>query len=364
MDRQIFQIGERLNEQVALQLAADLALAEPTTDLEVDFSNAQHFEPFGMLVASSAINRLRRRAQVMGRQLIVNAGNADPEGIAGHMGFWKSIGTNLGREVSTATRNDSYLPITRIGVDELYHESGGSDPLAAGVIEQWSDRLAAILAQPRSTPLLEALSYAMRELIRNVLEHAQAEALWLAGMSWPKRNYVQVAILDEGMGVRRSLATNPNFRFATDMEALRAALRPGVSRNLGRATASPALIERAAEERTDFRPRLMDNAGYGLYMISTLCREAGQFLIASGSASLAFVGSGEIESATGLHGTALRLVLSPTEVQSAWDGLFEGIASRGPAARRPLLSPSTLKRLGLDSLTGVRGADEKPKDSE
>ena len=44
MDCQLFQIGGRLNKQVVLQLAADLSLAESTSDLEIDFSQKQHFE--------------------------------------------------------------------------------------------------------------------------------------------------------------------------------------------------------------------------------------------------------------------------------------------------------------------------------
>lgn len=354
MSDQVLQIGERLNERVALQLAADLSLNDTTDDYCVDFSRTQHFEPFGMLLASSAINRFRNRLSLSSRQLNIRCGDSDEEGLAAHMGFWQSIGIPLGRAVNAQAHSDSYLPITRIGVDEIYRESGGLDPLASGIIEQRAAQLAIILARPRSESLVDALTYSIRELIRNVLEHARTPAIWLAGMSWPKRNYVQVAVLDEGVGIRKSLATNALFQYDTDALALRAALQPGVSRNLGQQPTRQKL-ETWEEQRQAQPLQFFANAGYGLFMISSLCREAGQFLIASGNSALAYVGSGEVSSATGHHGTALRLVIQPSEVKTAMDSIFSGNLARGPAGHRPMISPSTLKRLGLDSLTGEGG---------
>jgi hypothetical protein len=349
MAEHTIQLGERLNETTALQFAADLNLLEPAGEIVLDFSSVAHFEPFGMLLASSAVNRLRRRASAVGVPLTIPTRGIENEGIAGHMGFWQSMGVPIGRPVNAPRQKETYLPMTRIGVDEIYRESGGADPLGSGIIERRAAELSGILSPPKSDALREALTYSIRELMRNVIEHAMTPALWIAGMSWPRRNYVQVAVLDEGRGIRASLATNSQYRFENDISAIRAALQPGVSRNAGREMPREKL-ERLAEERHDLPPTLLQNAGYGLYMISTLCREAGQFLIASGSSSLAYVGSGEIEGATGHHGTAIRLVLQPTDVPQAWDRLFAGETARGPAGRRPMLSASTLRKLGLDKL--------------
>jgi len=347
-------VGERLNESTALQLAADLNLLEPQADIILDFSATTHYEPFAMLLVSSAVNRLRRRAGLTGQTVTVSPAGIDPEGIAGHMGFWQSMGFNVGRTVNSPAHKSTYLPLTRIEVADLYKESGGANPLASGVIEHRAQSLAAVLAEAHGPALLEALTYSLRELIRNVIEHAMTPTIWVAGMSWPKRNYVQIAVLDEGRGIRASLGTNKQYRVPTDIDALRAALSAGTSRNAG-CEPSREQLERWAAEGHNRPMAFFANAGYGLYMISTFCREAGQFLLASGNASLAYVGSGEIQTATAHHGTALRLVLYPTEAPAAWDRLFEGELPRGPAGKRPLLTASTLKRLGLDSLSGNSG---------
>lgn len=344
MPSQTIQCGTRINETWALQLAADLNLLTPDGDVTLDFGETRHFEPFGMLLVSSAINRLRSRMP-RGSELRIPTSHLDAEGIAAHMGFWQSMGLPLGRAVNAPASKDSYLPITRIGVDDLYRESGGANPLAAGVVENRARQLANILASPKSASLNESLTYAIRELIRNVLEHAMTPAIWVAGMSWPRRDYVQVAVLDEGRGIRKSLADNPQFRYPSDIDALRAALRPGVSRNLGREP-SPQEIQRFSEEGHGVPIEAVKNAGYGLHMISTLCREAGQFMIVSGTASIAFIGGAEVQSTAAHQGTALRLVLQPSEVPEAWEELFASL-ERG---KKPMLSPSTLRRLGFGTL--------------
>ena len=340
-------VGERLNETNALQMAADLALADPAEPIRVDFTQTQHYEPFAMLLVGSAINRARKRS---GQSVQVTTGTGAAENIAGHMGFWQRVGVPLGRAVNAGTSHDSYLPITAVNVGDLYKEAGYQDPIAAGIVERESARLASVLNRSRSPVLAEALTYMLRELIRNVIEHARTQTLWLAGMSWPKRDLVQVAVLDEGIGVRASLGQHAQFRYPTDADAIRAAMAPGVTRNLGREP-SRAAIERHAEGGHDRPITFFQNSGYGLYAISTLCREAGgQFMLASGSGAIACFPSADVPASTGHHGTAVRVVLPPSETGDAMDRLFEGTQLRGPAGRKPLLTASTLRQLGLDSL--------------
>jgi hypothetical protein len=340
-------IGNRLNERTALQLAADLAQVDPAggDDVLLDFRQTVHYEPFGMLFTGSAVRRLQHRASLVGGRVSVAPPSDAATGISGHMGFWQSVGVDVGRPVNSPAGRNSYLPITRIDVLDLYNAGGGTDPRGSGVVEAEAAKLARVLANPYSVTLLEALTYALRELIRNVLEHAMTQSLWLAGMSWPKRDFVQIAIVDEGRGVRQSLSDLAEFRYDTDMQAIREALKPGVTRNKGR-TRSRDEVERWADERHVLPLSVFDNSGYGLHMVSSFCREAGQFLLASGSSYLAFVSSAEVPGSTLHKGTALRLVVEPTKVGPAFDQLFETLGFQG-GGRRPMLSASTLRRLGI-----------------
>lgn len=345
-----FLISNRLNESAALQAAADLAQFEfdENHELKIDFSATTHFEPFGMLFLGSAIRRIQHRARSTNAIVRIIAPDLVDGGIAGHMGFWQSIGVALGRPVNSPAGKESYLPITRIDVAEMYRTAGG-DPRGMGLVESESARLARVLCNPFSEVLFEALTYSLRELIRNVLEHAMTPAIWIAGMSWPKRDYVQIAILDEGRGIRTSLADHPEFRFPTDAQALVESLKPGVTRNKGRQR-SREEIQRWEDNCHVLPLSVFENSGYGLYMISTFCREAGQFLVASGSAYQAFISSGHLSGSTLHRGTALRLVVEPTKVGPAFERLFESMEDKGGATSKKLLSASKLRRLGLDSL--------------
>jgi hypothetical protein len=305
-----------------------------------------------MLYLGSAVRRLQHRAELAGGRVTISQGDLADGGFAGHMGFWQSIGLPLGRLINAPPGSESYLPITRLDVAQMFQESGG-DPRGTGLVESEATRLARILSNPHSDVLCEALTYSLRELIRNVIEHGMSSSIWIAGQTWPKRDYVQVAILDEGRGIRASLADNPEFRFETDAQAIVESLKPGVTRNKGRVR-SQAEIERWEDARHVLPLSVFENTGYGLYMISTFCREAGQFLLASGSSYHAFIASAELSGSTLHKGTALRLVVEPTKVGPAFERLFEAIEQKGVAAK-PLLSASKLRKLGLDSLIGGDG---------
>ena len=356
MDTITYSFGRRLNEIHALQVVADFALFDVGKSVRLNFSQTRHFEPFGMLLVGSAIRRLQAVASKVGTNVTVETTGIEDDGIAAHLGFWRSIDVKIGREVNADAGKESYLPIRRIEVAELYKSSAGRDPLASGVIEECASGLAKILCRPRSKPLQEALTYSFRELIRNVVEHAMSPTIWVCGMSWPKRDFVQVAILDEGRGIRRSLADNEAFAFETDLKALEEAIRPDVSRNLGRQR-SDEYLANWEEQRHDRPHSYFENSGYGLFLVSSLCREAGQFHVASGSAYLGFLGSAQLPGTTFHHGTAIRLVLEPTKVEGALDRLFEGVAVKSPAAHRPLLTASKLRSLGLDTLFPGSGGE-------
>jgi hypothetical protein len=104
----------------------------------------------------------------------------------------------------------------------------------------------------RSRPT-SMLSYSLRELMRNVFEHSETDSLYYCAQYWPKSSKVEVAVADFGIGIRRALSRNPNFRFDSDKEAREYSLLPSVS----------GATHRERSSGTWF------NSGYGLYMTNT-----------------------------------------------------------------------------------------------
>ena len=82
---------------------------------------------------------------------------------------------------------------------------------------------------------------------------------------------VEIAILDEGIGIRASL--EKRFSVPSAGEALRMAVSPGVS------------CVRGANSDPD-----VENAGFGLFVLSKLGRDTGEFRLTTRGASLCLSG--------------------------------------------------------------------------
>jgi hypothetical protein len=155
--------------------------------------------------------------------------------------------------------------------------------------------------EQRKSDFFDVLSYSFREMIRNVFEHSGSDRVFYCAQYWPAKQKVEVCLLDQGIGIRQSLGTNPNFRYKTDKEAVEMCLWPGVS------------------GKTHLRPMSENwaNSGYGLYMTSRLSRHGGNFTMASGDACIML--SREMRKdnfTTSLQGTAVRMNLDVTEIGS------------------------------------------------
>lgn len=80
-------------------------------------------------------------------------------------------------------------------------------------------------------PARNAIWYALNEITQNVKDHADAPGGGVAVAEVARGGTeLVVAIADHGVGIRKSLARNPDYRaLASDLEALRTALLPGVT---------------------------------------------------------------------------------------------------------------------------------------
>jgi hypothetical protein len=151
------------------------------------------------------------------------------------------------------------------------------------------------------TELFNALSYSLREMIRNVFEHSECDRVLYCAQYWPMASKVEVSMLDRGIGIRQSLGTNPNYRYRTDKQALEMSLLPSVSGKTHLPTTSDT----------------WGNSGYGLYMTSRLCRHGGNFVIASGDAAIGLSQTlSKKNYNTSLRGTAIRMNIDTLQIGS------------------------------------------------
>lgn len=215
------------------------------------------------------------------------------------MAFFRAFGLEHGREIGCADGDDRSIPYTIRSVREIVSKVTANLRLPQAIIELEAERLARILAQQKYGNLVDALSYAIREMIRNVYEHSESEDIEYCAQYWPEYNQVEIAIADTGIGLRRSLALNPRLRTDSDSGAIQQALMPAIS---GKG---------CGEGRRDIHDPWR-NAGFGLYMISRICRSGGELLVCSGDHAIRLSDGGKEHISLGhqCEGTVIRMVLN------------------------------------------------------
>lgn len=251
-----------------IALERQLRTAPLDDDYRFDFGTLQFTSPFGLVLASTLLRRWRSNRP----QAQCVAEGANPYGYAAHMGFFKAFGVNAGNAPGEAIGSSTYVPLTEISTQSLYAAAGNHYEEVQSAIERKAAELSEVLTQTEAGALRDTLTYSIREVLRNSVEHSRSSKLWFAAQYWPTRGLVDVAIADEGVGIRKTLSRNPHLSIESDGHALSLALLPGIS---GRA------FEGAPRQRGDWA-----NSGFGLFMTSRLCARGGHFFVGSGSAGL------------------------------------------------------------------------------
>jgi len=225
-----------------------------------------------------------------------------------HMGFFKMFGLDFGSIPNESSGSDKYEPIRFLDLKEIEQEAADEYLEVHDGIQRRSHELAKLLIRDDLPDVIETLAYSLREIIRNSLEHARVEGVWYCAQYWPSRDLVELALLDQGIGIRRSLGRNPHLSLASDQEALKQALQPGIS----------GVAYKGAPKR---RADVWQNSGFGLYMTSRLAEKHGEFFIGSGDAGLVLSKGKESATTFGLAGTAISIRFKPQKVAALPDTL-------------------------------------------
>ena len=113
--------------------------------------------------------------------------------------------------------------------------------------------------------ILQALSYCFYEVLDNVLTHSEKLCGTVIMRYLPEDNLIQVLVADDGIGVQKSLSTNPIYEFITEQDAVKSCINDRVTDGKG--------------------------MGFGLYSTSRLIKNAGIKLdIHSGNSLMSYNG--------------------------------------------------------------------------
>lgn len=297
----------------ALRFVTELNNLELKEGEEFDFENVYKCDPFPMLLVSTGIRQLRERSDVK-KCKAINCKNT----YAKHMRFYKAIGIDYGRDLSENYGNGDYLPITKLEIDDLRSEGIENSERIQEVIEKKAKLMANVLSKG-NTSFKNWLKYILTEIMRNIPEHSKASAIWYCAQYWPSYDLVELAILDEGIGIKNSLTDSPVYseKIKDDESAILLALQPGISK---------AFAQGSSMISND----LWANSGFGLYMVSRLCSNlGGSFIISSGNSAIMVNDDEKITRYdTAFKGTAIQIRIQPSKINN-YEEIAKEILQKG-----------------------------------
>lgn len=261
----------------------------------IDFTHLGRIVPFTMVYVAKFIRDFNRNNP----DTHVKCKGFEKHDYAANMAFFKAFGLQHGRAPNCSDGNENFVPFTILPIKTIEDEAFDEWKAEQDVIESRSEKLAQILAREQNGDLVDALTFSIREVMRNVLEHSQSEDIEYCAQFWPYYSKVEIAILDNGIGLKKSLGTNPHVQVKTDSDAIQQGLMPAISSKN---------YKGARIDKND----PWHNSGFGLYMVSRICRLGGTFLICSGDHCIKLdeTGKHHFELGHRIDGTAVRLVLN------------------------------------------------------
>lgn len=283
----------------ALNFCNRLWLIEPDDRVVFDCARLAHVEPFTMAYVAAEISRFGKSHPET--SLVFE--NFEHHTFAAHMGFFKAAGWNHGNDPGEAKGSATYIPLTILKVNDIESEAVQAGKAVGDVIENESTRLAKILTQADDGELVDTVTFSLREIMRNVVEHSGSDVLEFCAQYWPTKKKVEIVVLDSGVGIRSSLTRNPHLQVGSDRDAIHLALMPAVS----------GKMFKGVKKRSN---DVWQNSGFGLYMTNRLCRNGGSFFVCSGKAGLILSDKGKTDYETSFAGTAIRLVLNTGSLAS------------------------------------------------
>ncbi|MCI5144741.1 MAG: ATP-binding protein [Candidatus Electrothrix sp. AR3] len=289
------------SSQAIFDFCDEVFTYEGCDELTIDFSHMGRIEPFTMVYVAKVIRDFNRANK---NTRIKCSGFKDKE-YAANMAFFRAFGLKHGREPNCTGGNDRFVPFTILRVKTIIDEASNEWKAEQDVIEARAAQLAQILAQQETSDLVDALTFSIREVMRNVFEHSHSKRIEYCAQYWPTYHKVEIAISDNGIGLMESLQDNPYIEVECDADAIQQALMPAVSSKSYKGA------------RID-RNNPWHNSGFGLYMINRLCRLGGSFTICSGAhgIKLSDTGKTHIKLNHYYNGTVVRMVLNTSKLKA------------------------------------------------
>ncbi|MDG1353184.1 MAG: hypothetical protein P8P70_08475 [Sulfitobacter sp.] len=197
-----------------------------------------------------------------------------------------------------------------IDIDEIKIASG--DRPYGEIVEEKSHELTEILLQDSRSEKFRAIRYAIREMMRNAVEHSLGQKIVIFGQYWPAREQAEIVIYDTGVGIASTLTDAKIGDGLSDVELLKVAIMPGVSS--------------VSSAEMDWQNALWKNSGFGLFVTSRFCSKRGVFRVISGTAGITVNRKTIVDHDWRFDGTCIQMKIDTAHLDEAEKDIHEIIS--------------------------------------
>ncbi|MBY6048602.1 hypothetical protein [Vannielia litorea] len=287
--------------------------------IELDFRWCKFAEPFPLLYLSARLNKLRHSGVDI-KTILPERGGNQFLGYASHVGFFDLIGQEIGRRVGEAYGSSSYFPIMQWSIDDVRRQAG--DRPVAEKIDELAASMAKVLMQADTGDVFDVVKFSIREIVRNSFEHSRGKNCTFLGQYWPTRGEAEIVSLDDGIGIAETLWDNEYINASNNLAAIKLSLFPGVTG-----------VSRSERSSQDY---YWGNSGFGLYLLSNLFGDFGEFRIISNNDCLTLSNGKQYHRKVPFDGTGVALRF-PVDQLGAAAARFPYLIEKGEKLRSELL---------------------------
>lgn len=219
--------------------------------------------PFTSLLVSSFLNN-----QKFSVSHTIGKSGGGSDAYAQNFNFFHFAESSTNFEERNTNYSGAYTPIMKTIMTDYFR---GQDNISEIV----SKKIAKVLSCDH-TGIEELFFYIISELLRNIPEHSHSFDAWHCSQRWEHDDYIEseIALIDYGIGYRESLIFKESREIEDDVEAMKEALKPGVT------SGKTKFSSKGENEEESYL-----NSGYGLYVVTELCKKFnGSYVIISKSA--------------------------------------------------------------------------------
>lgn len=253
------------------QFSKEVELLPKASEIVFLTDEVKRFTPTSMMMLAKTC---RKRARKYPTENIKYRGLRKHE-YANNLGFSDALNLKGRPYPQGAFGGKTYFPFSSLRRAELESAAAEAGIEIGDAIQNRANGIAEVVSQLRDDELQEVLANSFREIFRNTFEHANVSGAMFCAQYWPTREEVEICISDRGIGIKQSLAENPNLNPSSDAEAIKSSLMPGISSKAWR------YKKRKASQNTDWY-----NSGYGLFFAHRLFGQLGSFGLASGNSAI------------------------------------------------------------------------------